>query len=75
MISKTVLDTDEIVGHVNANIEQFLDGRENTMAFRLEDASEVFPHFWDEIGADGDLEAAMVEWTVRHNASSVSPDG
>lgn len=65
----------DYVRTVNANIEQFLDGRENSMSFRLEDASETFPEFWREIGADGDLEAAMLEWTVRHNASSASVDG
>jgi hypothetical protein len=64
----------DYVRTVNANIEQFLDGRENAMVFRLEDASEAFPEFWNEIGADGDLEAAMAEWAVRHNASSPSVD-
>jgi hypothetical protein len=54
---------------VNANIAEFLSKRSNSMTVRLEEIDEAFPRFWERIGAVGDLEAAMEEWTVRHNRS------
>jgi hypothetical protein len=52
---------------VNANIEEFLSTRPNSMTVRLEEIDEAFPRFWKRIEAVGDLEAAMDEWAVRHN--------
>jgi len=39
------------------------------MTFRLEQAQAHFRAFWDWIGAEGDLAAALAEWTLRYNAS------
>lgn len=57
------------VDTVTANIEQFLEGRPS-MTMWLEEAADGFPRFLDRIGATGDLEAAVDEWRVKHNARS-----
>jgi len=54
---------------VNANIEEFVAHRTHAMTIRLDDVDELFPRFWERIGAEGDLSAAMAEWQVRHNRS------
>ena len=53
---------------VNSNIALFLKDRSRKMTFDLENASQDFPKFWDLIGAEGDLNAAMAEFDVSHNA-------
>jgi hypothetical protein len=54
---------------VEANIRLFLRDKKNWMDFRLEEGRERFPEFWRRIGAEGDLEAALAEFDVRHNAA------
>jgi hypothetical protein len=54
---------------VTANIEHYLRDKSHVMTFRLERGREDFRVFWDWIGARGDLDAALAEWDVRHNAS------
>ena len=56
---------------IEANIRHFLKDKRQQMSFRLETAAEDFRRFWDWIGAEGDLDAALAEWQVRHNASSL----
>lgn len=53
---------------IETNIALFLRDKPRQMAFRLEKAERDFPRFWREIGAQGDLEKAMAEWRIRHNA-------
>lgn len=60
----------DYVDAVEANIRLFLRDKPRQMALRLERASLDFPRFWQAIGAEGDLDAALAEWQVRHNASS-----
>jgi hypothetical protein len=55
---------------VQANIALFLRDKSQVMRFRLEHAQEDFRAFWDWIGAEGDLAAALAEWGLRYNASS-----
>ena len=43
------------------------------MDFRLEQGRERFPEFWRRIGAEGNLEAALAEFDVRHNAAWQKP--
>jgi hypothetical protein len=68
-------DADELevsrdyVRTVTANIEHFLKDKTYTMTLWLEEASRDFPVFWQWIGAEGDLDGAMAEWSVRHNAA------
>lgn len=57
------------VATVTANIRAFLKGQTHTMEFPLEDAKTLFPRFWDWIGAEGDLDAALAEFDVRYNAT------
>jgi len=54
---------------VTKNIEAFLADKTNTMTVLLEDASSWFPTMWDRIDGEGDLDAAIGEFGVRHNAS------
>lgn len=56
---------------VNTNIQSFLKDKTRQMDFRMESAKEDFRIFWERIGAEGDLEAALAEWDVAHNASGV----
>ena len=39
------------------------------MDIRLEEGRERFPEFWRRIAAEGDLDAALAEFDVRHNAA------
>ncbi|ERI50955.1 hypothetical protein N878_01560 [Pseudomonas sp. EGD-AK9] len=54
---------------VNSNIEAFLKNKTHKMNFALERAAADFADFWERIGARGDLESALGQWQVRHNAS------
>lgn len=59
----------DYVDTVTANVEQFLRGR-YSMRIALENVERGFRRFWNEIGAVGNLEAAIGELAVRHNAST-----
>lgn len=54
---------------VEANIQFFLNGKTNTMEFRLENARQDFGTFWKRIHAEGNFENAFGEWDIAHNAS------
>ena len=54
---------------VNSNISLFLRDKTRKMDFRMENGREDFKRFWDMIGAQGNLEAALAEWDVPHNPS------
>ena len=58
---------------VEANIALFLKDKTRKMAFRLDQAREDFPLFWERIGALGDLPQALSEWDIRYNASNEMP--
>ncbi len=57
---------------VEANIALFLRGKSRVLEARLEHLREDFLRFWEAIGAEGDLEAALAELAIRHNRS---PEG
>lgn len=57
---------------VNANIAAFLKDKSRKMEFDIEDAESGFREFWTLIGAEGDLDAALGEFRVRHNASKTA---
>lgn len=57
------------VDTVNSNIRHFLKDKSKTMEFQLEKAQYKWPEFWSWIGAEGDYEASLSEWTVKHNAT------
>ena len=54
---------------VNTNIEAFLKDKTNKMNFSLENAKEDFGIFWQRIGAEGNLTAALDEWERAYNTS------
>ncbi len=54
---------------VETNIALFLKDKPRVMTVRMETARDDFSRFWHWIGAEGDLDAALAEWNVRHNAS------
>ncbi|MBP6313507.1 MAG: hypothetical protein KA408_14625 [Flavobacteriales bacterium] len=58
---------------VNTNIAQFLKDKTHKMDFNLEHAESDFRTFWKNIGAEGDLDAALAEWSVPHNATMAVP--
>ncbi|MEM8621402.1 MAG: hypothetical protein AAGF73_16955 [Actinomycetota bacterium] len=59
------------VDTVNCNIEQFLRGRDG-LSVELESATQDFPLVWARLQAKGDLEAAVAEFSIAHNASKAS---
>lgn len=59
----------DYIDTVEANIRLFLRQKPLQMTFRLEHAKADFTQFWHWIGAEGDLDNALAEWDVRHNAS------
>jgi hypothetical protein len=61
---------DDYYETVNGNIRLFLKDKSKTMCFRLEYAKDDFRRFWDLIEAEGDLDAALQEFDVLHNASA-----
>jgi hypothetical protein len=52
---------------VNSNIELFLKDKSRQMPFQLEGAQQDFPAFCDRVGAEGDLAAALAEFSIRHD--------
>ena len=60
---------EDLVDTITTNISYFLRDKTRVMQMRVETIEQDFPKFWDWIGAEGDLDAAMTEWTVRHNAT------
>lgn len=52
---------------MNSNIEQFLRDKSKVMRIDIETAASTFPAFWEAIGADGDLKAALAELSTRHH--------
>lgn len=55
---------------INSNIRHFLKDKTHQMDFHLEHAERDLKVFWDQVGAQGDQEAALKEWEVHHNAST-----
>lgn len=54
---------------VNTNIDSFLRGRSKKIEIQLETIDTDFIRFWEMIGAEGDLEAALAEFQIKHNRS------
>jgi hypothetical protein len=58
---------EDFVATVEANIASFLRDKSMKMSVALEDAVDWFPVFWDRIGAEGDLDRALAEWSQPRN--------
>ena len=59
----------DMVETVTTNITAFLNRKPRVMTVRVEAIAQDFPALWEWIGAQGNLTAAMEEWTIRHNAT------
>ena len=66
-VSHDVLaESKELVDTVTTNIRAFLENRTH-VTIHIEDPAEPFTRMWNEIGAEGDLDAALGALTERHN--------
>lgn len=54
---------------VNSNIDLFLRNKSKKITIQLETVDQGFDEFWQLIGAEGDYDAALAEFGVRHNAT------
>lgn len=54
---------------VDANIELFLRDKSQKMDFAMEHADRDFRRFWHNIGAEGDISAALREFDFAHNST------
>ena len=52
---------------VTTNIEYYLRDKSQQMTIDIESAARDFPVFWERIGAEGDLDAAIAEFEVRYH--------
>jgi hypothetical protein len=59
----------EYVNITNDNIRLFLKDKTKTCQIRMENFHEDFKTFWNLINANGNLESALEELTIKHNAS------
>jgi len=51
-----------------ANIEHFLSNKTKVLRLELENPLETFDLLWSVADFQGNREAALAEWSVRHNA-------
>jgi hypothetical protein len=59
----------DYVNTVNTNLEFFLKDKPNTMTIELENIQNDFKIFWKNIEAEGDLQKALSEFSIKHNRS------
>jgi len=60
----------DYIDTVESNIALFLKDKTHTLQFNLENARQDFTTFWHHINAQGDLDAALLEWQINYNAST-----
>lgn len=60
----------DYINTIESNIQLFLKDKTHKMNFSLENAATDFKIFWENINAAGDLQKALAEWNVFHNAST-----
>ena len=61
----------EMVQTITDNIEKFLADRPNKIVVDIDDPAASFRKFARLIGAEGDIESALNEFTTKHNPSKV----
>jgi hypothetical protein len=57
----------DLVETMDSNIRHYLRDKSRTMTIEIETATSSFPTFWERIGAEGDLQAALAEFDARHH--------
>jgi len=60
----------DYVNTVNNNIESFLKDKTKKMEFSMENKKEDFRKFWECVDAEGDMNAALLEFDICYNAAS-----
>lgn len=55
-------------------INLFLLDKTNTILIDIDDPKKAFTEFWNRIGAEGNLEKALLEFDVRHNENITSAE-
>jgi predicted protein tyrosine phosphatase len=60
----------DLVETVTANIEAFLANKSHVIKIDIDAPQQEFRRFVEMIGAEGDVEAAVAEFSVRHNQAS-----
>ncbi len=60
---------EDYIDTIESNIKLFLNDKSNKMNFSLENAKNDFEKFWVKIAAQGNLDAALAEWTINYNKS------
>jgi hypothetical protein len=60
----------DYVDTVNSNINYFLRDKPLQLTIQLEDLKTGFTEFWEQIGARGNMKAALGEFDQRNNASN-----
>ena len=59
----------DYIATIESNIRLFLKDKTQVMSFELEHAQRDFRDFWQRIRAQGNLDKALTEWQIQHNAS------
>jgi hypothetical protein len=54
---------------VNSNIDLFLKDKSKKMVINLESIDQDFTEFWNQIAAEGDINAALSEFRIKYNAT------
>ena len=60
---------EDYIDTVDENIKLFLSNKTNKMNFRLERAEQDFTRFCLAVGAQGNFQGALGEFSISHNAS------
>jgi hypothetical protein len=59
----------DYISTVETNIELFLKDKSKKIDVSVETVKTDFTRFWKMIGAEGNLEQALEEWTINYNSS------
>ena len=64
----------DMVQTVNENIEFFLRDKSTVFYIDIENPEPGFRALWESVGAEGDIEEALAEFTVKHNVNAFVPN-
>ena len=62
----------DLVDTLESNIGHYLRDKSKTLTVDIETATSTFPEFWERIGAEGSLEAALAEFDAKHHEGTSS---
>ena len=64
----------QLIGAKTSAINLFLRDKINVITIDIDNPKTTFTEFWQRIGAEGNLEKALLEFDVRHNENLTSPE-